>query len=194
DVRLFFFQAEDGIRDATVTGVQTCALPISSLAILCQAQSTNQRAAVRATSAASAQTYTPERISRGSISGSAPVPSITTQQLVSFMRTPTSRGIGGHGAPLLFPGSEYRLHESPGSLDPIGAVEKGCIPTHAVVQERSISAAFASPKSGAITEIHGHERQAHELPRQFDVNADGDAFFGLDIQHQCIGIDPLTAK
>src|SRR6266852_6544568 len=25
---VFFFQAEDGIRDATVTGVQTCALPI----------------------------------------------------------------------------------------------------------------------------------------------------------------------
>src|SRR5207245_3222132 len=28
-VLFFFFQAEDGIRDATVTGVQTCALPIS---------------------------------------------------------------------------------------------------------------------------------------------------------------------
>src|SRR5690554_321814 len=27
--KLFFFQAEDGIRDADVTGVQTCALPIS---------------------------------------------------------------------------------------------------------------------------------------------------------------------
>src|SRR5256886_9711752 len=27
----FFFQAEDGIRDLTVTGVQTCALPISFL-------------------------------------------------------------------------------------------------------------------------------------------------------------------
>ena len=25
----FFFQAEDGIRDDLVTGVQTCALPIS---------------------------------------------------------------------------------------------------------------------------------------------------------------------
>ena len=25
----FFFQAEDGIRDRLVTGVQTCALPIS---------------------------------------------------------------------------------------------------------------------------------------------------------------------
>src|SRR2546430_10050201 len=29
---LFFFQAEDGIRDLTVTGVQTCALPISEAA------------------------------------------------------------------------------------------------------------------------------------------------------------------
>src|SRR5256886_9257083 len=28
-VEFFFFQAEDGIRDLTVTGVQTCALPIS---------------------------------------------------------------------------------------------------------------------------------------------------------------------
>src|SRR5262249_59927264 len=27
--RFFFFQAEDGIRDWSVTGVQTCALPIS---------------------------------------------------------------------------------------------------------------------------------------------------------------------
>src|SRR5205085_4575066 len=28
---VFFFQAEDGIRDFTVTGVQTCALPIYRL-------------------------------------------------------------------------------------------------------------------------------------------------------------------
>src|SRR5260221_5840755 len=31
----FFFQAEDGIRDHCVTGVQTCALPILG-ALLCQ--------------------------------------------------------------------------------------------------------------------------------------------------------------
>src|SRR3712207_6876182 len=29
---VFFFQAEDGIRDIGVTGVQTCALPISAFA------------------------------------------------------------------------------------------------------------------------------------------------------------------
>src|SRR2546430_10128956 len=31
---MFFFQAEDGIRDLTVTGVQTCALPISLVLFL----------------------------------------------------------------------------------------------------------------------------------------------------------------
>ena len=30
----FFFQAEDGIRDDLVTGVQTCALPILSKTVL----------------------------------------------------------------------------------------------------------------------------------------------------------------
>src|SRR5205085_266833 len=39
----FFFQAEDGIRDLTVTGVQTCALPISH-----RRRSTRQRPRVRA--------------------------------------------------------------------------------------------------------------------------------------------------
>ena len=33
EVVFFFFQAEDGIRDYKVTGVQTCALPIC-LAVL----------------------------------------------------------------------------------------------------------------------------------------------------------------
>src|SRR3989442_8032999 len=34
DYFFFFFQAEDGIRDADVTGVQTCALPIFAASAL----------------------------------------------------------------------------------------------------------------------------------------------------------------
>ena len=34
-VFFFFFQAEDGIRDIGVTGVQTCALPISTVPVIC---------------------------------------------------------------------------------------------------------------------------------------------------------------
>src|SRR5205809_5836634 len=33
---IFFFQAEDGIRDVAVTGVQTCALPISQRACIAE--------------------------------------------------------------------------------------------------------------------------------------------------------------
>src|SRR5688572_3953380 len=43
---VFFFQAEDGIRDLTVTGVQTCALPIFNAAWA--AGSNNYRASVEA--------------------------------------------------------------------------------------------------------------------------------------------------
>src|SRR5437868_14726967 len=38
----FFFQAEDGIRDRNVTGVQTCALPISCKAA-CESRSSLTR-------------------------------------------------------------------------------------------------------------------------------------------------------
>src|SRR2546430_13401428 len=34
NIFFFFFQAEDGIRDLTVTGVQTCALPICAVVAL----------------------------------------------------------------------------------------------------------------------------------------------------------------
>src|SRR2546429_3885144 len=42
-VVLFFFQAEDGIRDVAVTGVQTCALPISSSAACASTRRLNAR-------------------------------------------------------------------------------------------------------------------------------------------------------
>src|SRR5687768_18064210 len=44
----FFFQAEDGIRDVAVTGVQTCALPISGSAFspsVCTEEFTRLRSA-----------------------------------------------------------------------------------------------------------------------------------------------------
>src|SRR2546429_3591626 len=47
----FFFQAEDGIRDVAVTGVQTCALPIYQVAgssvVTCSAWGTTRSASER---------------------------------------------------------------------------------------------------------------------------------------------------
>src|SRR5436305_12264012 len=53
---IFFFQAEDGIRDADVTGVQTCALPISIAGSRRRwIVSTSARARTRPSSTASAR-------------------------------------------------------------------------------------------------------------------------------------------
>src|SRR5437868_8514012 len=49
----FFFQAEDGIRDRNVTGVQTCALPIYRLEL--QGRGAHRRAARRARGARAAR-------------------------------------------------------------------------------------------------------------------------------------------
>ena len=47
----FFFQAEDGIRDWSVTGVQTCALPISSAFHRSSQETTRSESAVSTTRA-----------------------------------------------------------------------------------------------------------------------------------------------
>src|SRR2546429_3465941 len=60
-VRVFFFQAEDGIRDVAVTGVQTCALPISLRArARRRSRGGDGRAALRRSAAAAARRE-PER-------------------------------------------------------------------------------------------------------------------------------------
>src|SRR5256884_5770558 len=46
----FFFQAEDGIRDVAVTGVQTCALPISRSTLYLRLQNSCCTRATLATS------------------------------------------------------------------------------------------------------------------------------------------------
>src|SRR5207245_6904518 len=54
-----FFQAEDGIRDATVTGVQTCALPIFQ-----RLHPSENWSAAQSTPATSSMTLTPQIFSR----------------------------------------------------------------------------------------------------------------------------------
>src|SRR5690606_40640586 len=58
----FFFQAEDGIRDFHVTGVQTCALPISVIATLLGGNSSLKSiAGLNKSSVRVATTYTSPR-------------------------------------------------------------------------------------------------------------------------------------
>src|SRR5438034_5075009 len=59
----FFFQAEDGIRDHCVTGVQTCALPISLGLVTPQFLARNRRYALAIAAVAAALLAPPDALS-----------------------------------------------------------------------------------------------------------------------------------
>src|SRR6266542_978770 len=89
---LFFFQAEDGIRDATVTGVQTCALPICSRRAACCSQPSACRRMPRRSA----------RISLSTVAGPGGLHQLSGQRPLD--------GPGGRRAPSPWPG---RLHSWP---------------------------------------------------------------------------------
>src|SRR5688572_4465047 len=82
DTSDLYFQEEDGIRDLTVTGVQTCALPIWPAAPISRARSSTSRRtrsargrwappAAAEPSTASSRTAAPTEIGRASCRGRA---------------------------------------------------------------------------------------------------------------------------
>src|SRR3989454_11887524 len=67
----FFFQAEDGIRDYKVTGVQTCALPISALDLHERIERRETRKSARESAPAQVQVF--RVVPAGTGSGRIPV-------------------------------------------------------------------------------------------------------------------------
>src|SRR5258708_28508346 len=70
--RFFFFQAEDGIRDDLVTGVQTCALPICAAVLYCEEPMVPVLAVPPPTQAPSVLRNTTPRRSRSSSAAGTP--------------------------------------------------------------------------------------------------------------------------
>src|SRR2546427_2963822 len=68
----FFFQAEDGIRDLTVTGVQTCALPISNVWSASPTAASSPSASSPAHSAAAPATRAPPSVNAASVRVTVP--------------------------------------------------------------------------------------------------------------------------
>src|SRR2546422_11756621 len=79
-ISFFFFQAEDGIRDVAVTGVQTCALPISSRASSKHAARRPASGPARAEPAPSRERRPPTRRLPGLARGGDPSLDVLPQQ------------------------------------------------------------------------------------------------------------------
>src|SRR2546422_2601257 len=80
----FFFQAEDGIRDVAVTGVQTCALPISIRA------GSTRATGVRAGSGRDRELATPPRTALRPAQAAAGPPRTSARPPVRRLSSPCS--------------------------------------------------------------------------------------------------------
>src|SRR5713226_5812723 len=167
----------------------------------CQAQSTNSRAATRATSSSFAHTRTPGSTSGGSRLAVerrvSPASSIAFDELISLARPPSSGGVIRKARRLLvcdLPGFEDRVHQAPGGFHAVGAVEERRVAAHAVVQERGIRAARASAKRRAVAKIHRDGLYAHLRARELRAKDNRDALVGLDVKQEPVGFDFAPAK
>src|SRR5256886_7270573 len=108
----FFFQAEDGIRDLTVTEVQTCALPISRAALrarLVHPATHEQVDDVIAAAFPAPRSYTGEDVVEISTHGGLLIPGEAVAALVAAVSCPApagefSRRGAHHGRTTLVPG------------------------------------------------------------------------------------------
>src|SRR5260370_40403061 len=101
----------------------------------------------------------------------------------------------GHGGALGgTPDVEDGFDERPGGLDAVAAIKEGGIAADAVVQECRVSAARGVPETLAIAEIHGDVPDAHFGSRALSAETDGNAFGGLDIQDEAVGVNFLFAE
>src|SRR6266542_5722192 len=130
----FFFQAEDGIRDATVTGVQTCALPIFS---------PTGRNAIRTRSLGISCTASSSRPSTSPKKPSAASRSVTTT--ATWWTRPIRRrcsGTSGRALPGVMEASFVRSDGdelamlAPGDSEPVADLADRCVRSNGIHERR----------------------------------------------------------
>src|SRR6266850_5461704 len=124
-----------------------------------------------------------------------PLSAVAFEQNIGFPGPPTAGRILWHrGAPGRAPDLENGIHKRPGSLDAVTAIKKRSIAADAIVEERGVGAARRAAKPFAIAEVHGDISDAHLGSRPFCPERNGDAFIGLNIQHQTIRFNLALAE
>src|SRR5436309_14752302 len=85
-----------------------------------------------------------------------PLSAVTFEQKIGFSWSPAPRWILWHGGALgRTPDVEDGIHQRPGRLNAVAAIEERGIASHTIVQECRVGATRPISKSFAIAEIHG---------------------------------------
>src|SRR5713226_2246625 len=120
---------------------------------------------------------------------------LTFEQKIGLSRAPTSGRILWHSGALgRAPDVEDRIHERPGGFNAVAAIEECGVAADTVVQKRRVGAARRISKTFAIAEIHGDVADAHFRARALCAERNGNAFIGLDIQDEAVGLNLFFAE
>src|SRR5208337_1314226 len=95
-------------------------------------------------------------------SKSAPLPAVAFDEVIGLLRPPASRRIESQPiASVLFPAIENRIHELPGEVHGIGAIEQRGITEHTIEQQGFISGGRRRPERFSVKEFHLHGANLH---------------------------------
>src|SRR6267378_4660365 len=120
---------------------------------------------------------------------------VALEQYIGFPRAPATGRILRHGGGFgCAPDIEDGVDERPGGLDAVAAVEKRGVAAHTIVEECRVSAACNAAKPLAITEVHCDVADAHLCSRPLRAKRNGDAFIGLNVQYQPVGLHLAFAE
>src|SRR5712664_1332581 len=119
----------------------------------------------------------------------APGAAFAFEKLVRFHRAPrTGRIVWEAAGGQRMPDVQDGLNYIPAGFDPVGTLEERRVAGHAIAQQALVTGAVLGAEIGAVVEIHVDEAELHDRARNFGAEAERDAFVGLDVNDQAIGL------
>src|SRR5690349_3133920 len=118
---------------------------------------------------------------------------VLEKEIVSGHWTPSARGVEfAIGKRLSFPRFADGVHDLPRGFHFIATDEKGSIARHRFEEEAFVGFRGISTEFRIITEMHADGAHFQARARNFAVEAEGNAFVGLEAQSECIRIEFLA--
>ena len=117
-----------------------------------------------------------------------PLASVALEEAVGGGGAPRACGVVGEIARRQrAPDIENGVHDTPGGVDAVFAMEEGHVPDHAIVKQRFVSGSGRLVAEFGVIEVERDSVDDDAGSGAFGADHDGDAFLGLDVEDERVG-------
>src|SRR5262249_39940179 len=115
---------------------------------------------------------------------------VALHQFFGVTRSPRARRIvreaaRGKGVPNVDDG----LNDAPAGFDHVSALEQRRVARHAIAQQALVTGAVLDAEIIAVVEVHVDEPELHHRAGDLHAEAERNAFFRLDVDHEAIRLE-----